>query len=180
MRAFSSEVHRPFILARHAVKMTDTYTERVTQRMNTSYRHRASAAVSLTIALIGVLVALMTAPRAIMARVGADPVRPMEAPVSLTDGFSDLGTPSDGDEEDDEDDDPDISEYDQMPPNRIWREAIGLEAIQDEYVRRQVSPDELQQILDDRRIIEAARRRMHRELGFEEMAPGVRPRRNSV
>ncbi len=54
------------------------------------------------------------------------------------------------------------------------------EAIQDEYVRRQVSPDELQQILDDRRIIEAARRRMHRELGFEEMAPGVRPRRNSV
>jgi serine protease AprX len=133
MRAFSSEVHRPFILAGHAVKMTDTYTERVTQRMNTSYRHREGAAVSLTIALISVLVALMTAPQAIMARVGADPVRPMEAPVSLTDGFSDLGTPSDGDEEDDEDDDPDISEYDQMPPNRIWREAIGLEAIQDEY-----------------------------------------------
>lgn len=54
------------------------------------------------------------------------------------------------------------------------------EAIKDEYVRRQTSSNELQQILDDRRIIEAARRRMHRELGSEEMAPGVRPRRNSA
>lgn len=54
------------------------------------------------------------------------------------------------------------------------------EAIQDEYVRRQTSSDELQQILDDQRIVEAARRRMHRELGSEEMSPGARPRRKSV
>lgn len=54
------------------------------------------------------------------------------------------------------------------------------EALQDEYVRRQTSPGELQQILDDHRIVEAARRRMHRELGSEEMSPRARPRRNSV
>ncbi|PLS86378.1 MAG: hypothetical protein CYG60_07590 [Actinobacteria bacterium] len=53
------------------------------------------------------------------------------------------------------------------------------EAIQEEYVRRQTSPDEVEQILDDRRIVEAARRRMHRELGSKEMSPGGRPRRNS-
>ena len=54
------------------------------------------------------------------------------------------------------------------------------EAIQDEYVRRQTTPSELQQILDDQRIVEAARRRMHRELGSEEMSPRARPQRKSV
>lgn len=54
------------------------------------------------------------------------------------------------------------------------------DVIQEEYVRRQTSPGELEQILDDRRIVEAARRRMHREFGSEEMSPGARPRRNST
>ncbi len=54
------------------------------------------------------------------------------------------------------------------------------EALEEDYVRRQTSPDELQQILDDQRIVEAARRRMHREIGSEAMSPKVRPRRNSV
>lgn len=54
------------------------------------------------------------------------------------------------------------------------------EALQEEYVRRQTSSDEVEQILDDQRIVEAARRRMHREIGSEEMSPGGRPRKNSV
>lgn len=54
------------------------------------------------------------------------------------------------------------------------------EVVQEEYVRRQTSPDELEQILDDRRIVEAARRRMHREFGSEEMSPGARSRRDST
>lgn len=53
------------------------------------------------------------------------------------------------------------------------------EVVQEEYVRRQTSPDELEQILDDRRIVEAARRRMHREFGSEEMSPGARSMRDS-
>ncbi len=53
------------------------------------------------------------------------------------------------------------------------------EANQEEYVRRQTSPHEVGQVVSDPRIVEAARGRMHREFGSEEMSPGRPPQRNS-
>lgn len=52
------------------------------------------------------------------------------------------------------------------------------EIIQEEYVRRQTSAQEIEQVIADPRIVGTARGRMHREFGSEEMSPKEQPRRD--
>ncbi len=51
------------------------------------------------------------------------------------------------------------------------------DVMQEEYVRRQTSPHEVEQVVSDPRIVEAARGRMHREFGSKEMSTTRRSRR---
>ena len=61
--------------------------------------------------------------------------------------------------------------------HRLDQGAHLEEVMQEEYVRRQTSPHEVEQVVSDPRIVEAARGRMHREFGSKEMSPRGRPQR---
>ncbi len=62
---------------------------------------------------------------------------------------------------------------------RLHEGARLEEVLQEEYVRRQTAPHEVEQVVSDLRIVEAARGRMHQEFGSEEMSPRRRPQRKS-
>ena len=62
--------------------------------------------------------------------------------------------------------------------HRLGQGARLEEAIQDEYVRRQTSPHEVDQIVSDPRIVEAARGRMHQEFGSKKLSTTRRSRRD--
>lgn len=46
------------------------------------------------------------------------------------------------------------------------------DVVEEEYVRRQASPQEVERILGDPEIVEAARKRMHKDLKFDGPNPG--------
>jgi hypothetical protein len=50
------------------------------------------------------------------------------------------------------------------------------DVVQEEYVRRQASPQEVDRILSDPEIIESARKRMHEDFGSEGLRPGGKER----
>ena len=62
--------------------------------------------------------------------------------------------------------------------HRLGQGARLEEAIQEEYVRRQTSPHELDLVVSDPRIVEAARGRMHQEFGSKAMSPRGHRRRD--
>ena len=49
------------------------------------------------------------------------------------------------------------------------------DVVQEEYVRRNASPLEIEEIRSDPRLVEAAREHMERDFGSEELDPGRRP-----
>ena len=49
------------------------------------------------------------------------------------------------------------------------------DVVQEEYVRRNASPLEIEEIRADPRLVEAAREHMERDFGSEELDPGRRP-----
>jgi hypothetical protein len=56
-------------------------------------------------------------------------------------------------------------------------EGAGLPGIlQEEYVRRNASPAEVDEICSNPRLVEAARERMEQDFGSEELDPTRRPR----
>jgi hypothetical protein len=56
-------------------------------------------------------------------------------------------------------------------------EGAGLQGIlQEEYVRRNASPAEVDEICSNPRLVEAARERMEQDFGSEELNPTRRPR----
>ncbi len=56
-------------------------------------------------------------------------------------------------------------------------EGAGLqEILQEEYVRRNASPAEVDEICSNPRLVEAARERMERDFGSEELDPTRHPR----
>ncbi len=61
--------------------------------------------------------------------------------------------------------------------HRLDQGAHLEEVMQEEYVRRQTSPHEVEQVVSDPRIVEAARGRIHREFGSKEMSTRQRSRR---
>ena len=62
---------------------------------------------------------------------------------------------------------------------RLHEGARLEEVLQEEYVRRQTAPHEVEQVVSDPRIVEAARGRLHQEFGSEELSPEWRSQRNS-
>ncbi len=50
------------------------------------------------------------------------------------------------------------------------------DVVQEEYVRRLASAHEVDQILGDPEVVETARKRMHRDLGSEDLRPRGRAR----
>ena len=62
--------------------------------------------------------------------------------------------------------------------HRLDQGAHLEEVMQEEYVRRQTSPHEVEQVVSEPRIVEAARGRMHREFGSKEMSTTRHSRRN--
>ena len=49
------------------------------------------------------------------------------------------------------------------------------DVVQEEYVRRNASTLEIEEICSDPRLVEAAREHMERDFGSEELDPGLRP-----
>lgn len=62
--------------------------------------------------------------------------------------------------------------------HRVDSGASLRDVVQEEYVRRTTTGDEVDRILSDPRIVQTARERMRRDLEFEGSAPAVEPERD--
>jgi hypothetical protein len=59
--------------------------------------------------------------------------------------------------------------------HRLGEGAHLGDVVQEEYVRRNASTLEIEEICSDPRLVEAAREHMERDFGSEELDPGLRP-----